>query len=152
MAGAKFSIEPEGVEVIHQRLNELVRRGSNLKPVFADIGEMLIVSHDERFREQKAPDGAPWEPLSSSYKKRKKTNKDAILKLNDHLGRELGYIATGSDLFFGTPYEYGALHQFGGTSDMKPGPAAVPARPWLGVTDEDRDVIAQMLGDFLANG
>ena len=149
MAGAKFSIELEGTELVQQRLNELLQRGSNLQPVFASIGEHLERSHDQRFRDQKSPDGIAWAPLSEQYREKKKQNKDIILKLNDHLGREFGYQASGRELLFGTKFEYGALHQFGGTSDMPAGPAAVPARPWLGVSDDDIDVIAQMLGDFL---
>lgn len=119
MAGVKLSIAEEGLSAIQQQLNKVIQRGGNLQPLFANIGEMLILSHDQRFCDQVSPDGEPWAPLSPSYQEKKSKNTDSILKLNNHLGRELGYIATGKDLFFGTPYEYGALHHFGGTSDMR---------------------------------
>ncbi|SHO58788.1 phage virion morphogenesis protein [Vibrio quintilis] len=151
MAGVHYTLTPDGLETIQKRLNQLKQRGDNLQPLFADIGELLLLSHDERFRQQVSPDGEPWQPLSEHYRKRKPRHQDTILKLNDHLGRELNYIATGSDLFFGTPYEYGAIHQFGGTPEMPAGPAAIPARPWLGVSQEDVDAIHQMVADFLSD-
>lgn len=36
---------------------------------------------------------------------------------------------------------YAMLHQFGGTSDMAPGPAAVAARPFAGLTDKSAEMI-----------
>jgi len=152
MAGVQLSIQPDGLEAVQKQLQKLIERGDNLQPLFADIGEMLILSHDQRFRDQVSPDGQAWQPLSESYREKKRKNKDTILKLNDHLGREFNYVTTGKDLFFGTPYEYGALHHFGGTPDMPAGPAAVPARPWLGISQEDINEIYSIVGDFLLNG
>ncbi|MFC1508036.1 phage virion morphogenesis protein, partial [Pseudomonadota bacterium] len=118
------------------RLNELLVRGQNLKPAFQDIGEMLLLSHNERWAKQESPDGQPWQSLSEDYKKRKKKNQSLILVLNQHLGRELNYQAQPQSFEFGTNYEYGAIHHFGGSSDMRPQNAAIPARPWLGVSDD----------------
>ncbi|OZS41961.1 phage virion morphogenesis protein [Photobacterium sanguinicancri] len=149
MVGVNYSIRLDGIEHIRERINELLTRGQNLEPAFQDIGEMLLLSHNERWAKQESPDGQPWQPLSEGYKKRKKKNQSLILVLNQHLGRELNYNAWRTGITFGTPYEYGAIHHFGGTSDMRPQNAAIPARPWLGVSDEDTEQIYQILGDFL---
>lgn len=152
MAGVTLSIQPQGLSAVHKQLQQLIHRGDNLQPLMAEIGEMLLLSHDQRFRDQTSPDGQPWQPLSSRYRDKKPKHKDTILKLNDHLGRELNYIATSSELFFGTPYIYGALQHYGGTPDMPAGPAAVPARPWLGISEQDINDIYTLIGDFMQNG
>jgi phage virion morphogenesis protein len=149
MAGAKFSITAENADEIRGQLNRLISKGQNLIPVFQDIGEMLLISHDQRFRDQVSPDGQPWEPLSPKYQERKEKHQDTILTLNSILSGQLSYAATNSDLFFGTNTEYGAIHQFGGSEGMRPSNAAIPARPWLGITDEDTQEIFEILGDFL---
>jgi phage virion morphogenesis protein len=149
MAGAKFSITAENAEEIRGQLNKLISNGQNLIPAFQDIGEMLLISHDQRFRDQVSPDGQPWEPLSPAYRERKEKHKDTILTLNSILSGQLSYAATGSDLFFGTNTEYGAIHQFGGSEGMRPSNTATPARPWLGITNEDTQEIFEILGDFL---
>ena len=149
MAGVTYQLELDGIEAVQAKLNELLARGQNLQPAMADIGEMLLLSHDERWRDQVAPDGTPWAPLSQDYKARKKKNQDTILVLNDILRSHLNYDAGPASLEFGTPSEYGAIHHFGGSEDMRPQNAAIPARPWLGTSQDDLDQIYDILGDFL---
>lgn len=148
MAGANYSVSINDDE-IHKRLNKVLQQGTNLKPAFEDIGEMLLITHDQRFRGQKSPDGTPWAPLSDEYRKRKPKHKDTILTLNSILSGNLSYIATGSNLFFGTPSEYGAIHQFGGSPEMRPQNAAIPKREWLGLEEDDKPEIFDILADFL---
>ncbi|MGF1680213.1 phage virion morphogenesis protein [Photobacterium minamisatsumaniensis] len=149
MAGANYSIRLDGIEYIRERINELLTRGQNLEPAFQDIGEMLLLSHNERWAKQESPNGQPWQSLNEDYKKRKKKNQSLILVLNQHLGRELNYSAWRIGMTFGTPYEYGAIHHFGGSPEMRPQNAAIPTRPWLGVSDVDTEQIYQILSDFL---
>nr|WP_086938885.1 phage virion morphogenesis protein [Thaumasiovibrio occultus] len=66
-----------------------------------------------------------------------------------NLSRELNYSADDDSLEFGTNCEYGAIHHFGGSPDMRPANAAIPARPWLGASADDLDDIAQILTDHL---
>ncbi|WP_413112384.1 phage virion morphogenesis protein [Thaumasiovibrio sp. DFM-14] len=39
--------------------------------------------------------------------------------------------------------------QLGGTPDMHPQNAAIPARPWLGTSSDDIDAISEMIVEFL---
>ncbi|UTV30170.1 phage virion morphogenesis protein [Photobacterium atrarenae] len=149
MAGSRYTITLEGQDLIQERINQLLQAGANLQPAFQDIGEMLLISHDERWSRQVSPDGEPWQPLSENYKVRKKKHQDLILVLNQHLNRELNYQATPQSFEFGTNYEYGAIHHFGGSPEMRPQNAAIPARPWLGVSQDDIEEIYDILGDFL---
>lgn len=45
-------------------LARLRARGSDLRPVLAQIGEALVDSTRQRFRQGSAPDGTPWAPNS----------------------------------------------------------------------------------------
>ncbi|MCG9624632.1 phage virion morphogenesis protein [Vibrio mediterranei] len=148
MAGVSYSMSVDDA-LITQALNRLIQRGTNLEPALRDIGELLLVTHDQRFKDQTTPDGTPWQPLSANYSATKPKRKDDILTLNSILSGTLSYQVSGQGLDFGTALEYGAIHHFGGSSDMRPQNAAIPAREWLGLDPNDPAEIFDILSDFL---
>ncbi|ELX4136197.1 phage virion morphogenesis protein [Vibrio vulnificus] len=153
MAGVRYSVRINDAE-IQDALNQLIKRGLDLAPAMANIGEELLISHDQRFRDQKSPDGVPWAPLSETTKSLKAKNVDTILVLNGVLSGTLNYQASSDNLLFGSPLEYAATHQFGRTTtanSMIPN-KEIPARPFLGVDDGDREMILETLSDYLLNG
>ncbi|WP_113632169.1 phage virion morphogenesis protein [Pectobacterium peruviense] len=79
------------------------------------MGERLLELHQQRFTEQKAPDGTAWQSLSSRYQKRKRKNTDKILTRDGYLRNTLRWQVNANELLFGTDRVYGAIHQFGGT-------------------------------------
>ncbi|WP_087022430.1 phage virion morphogenesis protein [Thaumasiovibrio subtropicus] len=149
MVGVTFSLAAEeaanGIATIRSQLNTLVKQGQDIQPLLQEIGEYLLLAHDERWQKQQSPDGEPWQPLSPDYATTKSRNPNLILVLNRHLSRELSYDTSQDELQFGTNYEYGAIHHFGGTPIMRPQNAAIPARPWLGASEEDLQVISEMV-------
>lgn len=150
MAGVRYSVRVNDAEV-QEALNQLIKRGTDLTPAMANIGEELLISHDQRFRDQKSPDGIPWAPLSEATKSLKSKNVDTILVLNHVLSGTLNYQASSDNLLFGSPLEYAATHQFGRTTSpnsMIPN-KEIPARPFLGVDESDRDMILDTLSDYL---
>lgn len=150
MAGVRYSVRVNDAEV-QEALNQLIKRGTDLTPAMANIGEELLISHDQRFRDQKSPDGIPWAPLSEATKSLKSKNVDTILVLNHVLSGTLNYQASSDNLLFGSPLEYAATHQFGRTTSpnsMIPN-KEIPARPFLGIDDGDRDMILDTLSDYL---
>nr|WP_308700766.1 phage virion morphogenesis protein [Pseudoalteromonas haloplanktis] len=72
-----------------------------------------------------------------------------MLRLNDILRDTFAYNVGDESLEFGTNMEYGAIHQFGGNSDMIPRLAAIPARPFLGLSQDDEKEVIEILSDFL---
>lgn len=80
-----------------------------------DMGERLLELHQQRFTEQKSPDGTAWQSLSSRYQKRKRRNADKILTRDGYLRNTLRWQVNANELLFGTDRVYGAIHQFGGT-------------------------------------
>lgn len=141
MAGAHLKVDVDTREIF-KAFSALLASTADPTPAYRDIGEMLLRSHEDRFTRQVDPQGRPWQPLSEEYKKKKPRNKGKILTLYGHL-RRLVYQASSSGLEFGTPWLYGATHQFG---DPLRG---IPARPFLGMTEKDQADSLQILGDHV---
>ncbi|MBH0026285.1 phage virion morphogenesis protein [Pseudoalteromonas sp. SWN29] len=149
MSGARIEISTEGATAVSDVLTQLVKNLDNLAPALGNVGEHLMLTHRDHFDEQRSPDGDPWQALSPDYAKSKKKNKDKILRLNDILRDTFAYNVGDESLEFGTNMEYGAIHQFGGSSDMIPRLAAIPARPFLGLSSNDEKEVIEILSDFL---
>ena len=87
-----------------------------------------------------APDGTPWEPWSDAYERTRHGNQ-SLLQAEGSLLDSIQSLVSGDLLETGSNLVYAAIHQFGGTADMPAGPAAVPAREWLGLGgDEEREL------------
>ncbi len=142
MAGAKFEVEVDDGDV-KAAFDRLLEAGGDLEPAFRDIGELLLISHRERFRAQESPEGTPWEPLSPKYRARKRRNRDKILVFEGWLSGQLTYAAGPDRLVFGTNKIYGATHQFGDPARN------IPVRPFLGVSENDRGEIFDILQDHI---
>lgn len=147
--GAYIEISPTGFANVAEILIEVIAKVENLSPVLGDIGEYLQLSHREHFDNQQGPDGQSWQTLSPNYLKQKPKNAHQILRLNDIMRDTLAYHVDPDELVFGSNMEYAAIHQFGGTSDMKPQLAAIPARPFLGLSNQDEQEVIEILKAFL---
>lgn len=134
---------------INRQLQAVFKKVNDLQPVYREIGEYLLQVHNTRWRQQQSPTGIPWQPLSPEYRKSKPVNRDLILVLNDHLRQSLTYSHDENGLTFGTPLEYGAIHHYGGQDDMPPHLTAIPARPWLGVSEYDTLQIHKIITEHL---
>jgi len=93
----------------------------------------------ERMIEEVDPDGTPWEPLSEPYGSRKKgpgkLRETLALFKTMHVEAQKGAAQVGTRL------DYGTWNQEGVDENN------LPARPWLGVTDQDITDI-----EVIANG
>ena len=92
---------------------KLLQSGGNLRPAFKSIGEAMLRSTDERFRNQVDPQGQPWKPLAASTLKRKRGPK--ILTESHQLRNSMTYKADDEKLQVGTNAVHAAIHQLGGT-------------------------------------
>ena len=132
-------------------LERLAAAGFLDKAVFSAIGEELLLSTDARFDSETAPDGRPWEPLNAKYAEWKRAfhGHDRILKLRGYLRDTLRYQATDVSVAIGSNRVYSAIHQFGGQAGREH-KAAIPARPYLGVSDDDVAAILEIIEDAFA--
>lgn len=113
MAGARIDVGFDDT-VTRIVLGNTVRALDNPRPLLAMVREHLLRIHRQRFQDQKAPGGTPWQALSPRYLRRKKRNSNRILVLRGYLMNLLRGILDDEGLLFGTDRVYGAIHHFGG--------------------------------------
>jgi len=116
--------------------------GDELQLMLDDIGFHLVNSTRDRRERQVSPDGTPFEPLNPEYARKKRQTHPGrtILERDEHMiFDQFSHQVVGDELFVGTNAIYGAMHQFGGRGNI-PGVGwrHIPARPWLGLSEQDR--------------
>jgi phage virion morphogenesis protein len=132
-------------------------------PMWEDIGWEVRNSVKRNFREEGRP--ARWQPLARSTllrkvggvrkatterghwraKAKRTLHENKILTDSGDLQENISYEADATGVTVGSNKDYAAIHQFGGTADMAPGPAAIPARPYLLIQEEDYLKIAAII-------
>lgn len=150
MTDFKVNVEFDA-SVLTETFNRMIAAGQNLSPLMADIAEGWNSRTQDRFDTQHAPDGSAWQPLTAKHlaKKKRKGYPETLLvmeaRLRDELrpdsGADFAEVAT-------APLPYAAIHQFGGQSWMAPGPASIPARPFLGASPDDLEWIEGLVTDY----
>ena len=160
MAGARFSVSFDD-KTARAGLQGLLDAVDDPAPLLAELGEYLLGSTRARFSSQTAPDGEGWAQLQPWYLREKKRNKGRKLTLDGYLrGRLVSQVVGGRSVEVGSNLVYAAVHQFGATIRpraakvlMFRGHAAkqvtVPARPYLGLSGEDRSEIVERTLEWL---
>jgi phage virion morphogenesis protein len=151
---------------IRRALNALIQAAGNLRPVLQGIGESLAQSTKQRFRDSEGPAGETWprntEATMTAYlgrfsgaKKGKRRDRIAgskkpLIGETKSLATQIYYdLAADSAVAVGSPMEYAAMQQFGGTKAQFPHLwGDIPARPFLGVSEADRAAILDDLSDY----
>ncbi len=170
MAGTFIEVKADATQA-RKLLGELASRTKHLRPVLLNMGEHLLRSTKDRFDAQVDPAGRPWKPVRPDTMARKRTKK--ILIERSYLRDLIRYQVQDNVLVVGTDRPYGAIHQFGGKTPPRtiratrkkalawPGAAHpvkavkhpgsnVPARPFLGLSEDDRRALADIIRDHLA--
>lgn len=97
----------------------------------------LLSSTEQAFERQADPDtGKGWEAWSDSWLAWRQDHGfvlGSILTLHGDLARSITTDYGQDYALIGSPKIYAAIHQWGGTPDMAPRPAGVPARPYMGL-------------------
>ena len=152
----KINIKAEGVNRLKQRLNTQAQNLLNLQPFWQLVG-MYVQKQTikERFDKEQAPDGTKWKPLSPARvkqrMKRHKTRQMKILQDVGELRRSVQYEAGQTYVRIGSNLKYARIHQFGGIIHFKKrkGSVTITARPYLGVTPNERQHINDMFRAYL---
>lgn len=119
MTGISITVELDDAAA-RQALRDLVERVSDRRPFFKNVGEILQLATKDRFLSKTGPDGVAWAPLRPSTIKskiRKGRSPTDVLKLDGHLAGSIRTIATNDEVQVGSPVDYAAIHQLGGTID-----------------------------------
>lgn len=145
-----------------QRLFQQIRRlGGDPQPLLQDIAFLGENSTRERFRSQTGPDGERWKPSL-----RVQLGGGKTLTRDGHLGDSIGSYANQRSAVWGVNRIYAAIHQFGGTIRAKTSrglrfrigdrwstkrQVSIPARPFLGISEGDRQDILDLVENHLAS-
>ena len=143
---------------VRDALNNLIAATTDMTPVMRNISEQLLISSRQRFVDEEAPDGTAWKPLKESTKQRKKRNKEKILTESGYLQNLVTAVtrdsaAVGSNRVYANVHQFGAEKgEFGSTAKSKlPIPwGDIPARPFLGISDDDRVDILETITNYLS--
>jgi phage virion morphogenesis protein len=143
-------------------LDRLARRAANPRPALLEIGEELTESTLKRFASSTAPDGARWAPNAPSTlaRWRGKGGKQPLIGEGKALSTRINYNVSGNTLTVGSPMIYAAAQQFGAKrgafgSNKRGSPIPwgdIPARPFLGLSADDRKIIERIIRDHLDVG
>lgn len=134
---------------VRQMLQRLIDAGQNPRPALQEIGEELVDSIKKRFESETSPDGSAWERNSPVTIERK--GRDQPLTGGGTLMDQINYQLTGNDtLDVGSPTVYAAMQQFGGVKSEFPHLwGDIPARPFIGISEEDGQMIIDTFNDYL---
>jgi phage virion morphogenesis protein len=164
MTGAVFEVTFDDSAILGalDRLQEGIAAEGGL---LAQIGAYGVASTTRRFGTETAPDGAPWKGLNPAYASFKGAGYD-ILTRSGALRSSQHYVVGAGEVSWGSGMIYAAVHQFGATIVPKNAKAlsfqlgldgrrvfaksvTIPARPYLGISLEDREEIIAITQDFL---
>lgn len=131
-------------------LGRLQRHAGDLSPALLEIGEVLTESTKQRFADTTAPDGSDW-PLNTPATLEYKQGDTPLTGETGVLAATIHYQLESSDtLAIGSPMEYAAMQQFGGTKAEFPHLwGDIPARPFLGISDDDEQEIIEIVTGHL---
>jgi phage virion morphogenesis protein len=148
---------------ISRRLNAWAMR-DHARAGLDALGAFAVSAAEERITSTRAaPDGTPWAAWSENYAATrikivqrksgsKKIKKGTLLRDSNLLLRRLTYHVNGAEsVEAGSNLVYAAIHQFGGTDEMPARLAAIPARPYLGLSDDQLAEAADIIQDWLGS-
>lgn len=153
MAGTTITIEDAALQAW---LRKSIKNLSHPADALAEIGEILVKSTQRRFATQSSPDGAAWAP-NSPVTRARKTNPN-ILTEHGYLGDTIHAQMEGATaVLVGSSLVYAAVQQLGqkkGASGRTRRGAPIPwgdipARPFIGVSDNDRRDIEETFAHYL---
>ncbi len=142
---------------VRNALNALRGKMKDLRRPLREIGRVMQMSTEKRFVDSKDPDGNRWIPnpgwvaaIWGHDKKRSPGDKKPLI-WHGHLSGTIHYQVSAFALLVGTNMEYGADMQFGVFKYWKRinRDINIPARPFLGVSKQDRVDILEILFDHL---
>ncbi|MEO1752024.1 phage virion morphogenesis protein [Thiofaba sp. EF100] len=130
-------------------IQALARRTSDLSQAMQDIAGVLADAVERAFDQEHDPaTGMPWAPLAPRTIKARGGDAHPILQRSGQLASSI-VTEHGKDYaIVGSNKRYAAIHQFGGQAGRKR-KAIIPARPYLGLGEEDKGEIMDIVRGYL---
>jgi len=157
MPSLSVSIDSGDIAKLNRRISKLLHDTLNLEPVMAEAAEYMKRSTVNRIlRTKTSPDGERWAALSDVTIALK--GHDQPLFQSGELSKGIDVLDVSKDGFMISAEAPHASYMQKGVSKVKgafkskrPAPQ-VPARPFMGFSDENVRRISSMIRNYLANG
>lgn len=120
----RFVVSTDGLDEALGTLRLLATKGEDLAPMLDELGQDEVARVVQRFEQSRSPDGTAWQAL----KRPRPRGGDRPLQDTGVLMGSITAQVHGNTLQIGTATDYAHYHQFGTQH--------IPARPFLGVTDD----------------
>ena len=149
----EFRIRVDGLREVEEQLDALFGRTRDLTPLMAVLGENLVAGTRDRFEREEAPDGAPWKPsLRAELEGGQTLTQRGRLRDSVHFEARADQVEVGSNLIYAAVHQLGAtivpvnagalrFRLPGGLGMRTVQQVVIPARPYLGISDYDEDVM-----------
>lgn len=142
------------VNAVYEALNA---RLMDLSPAMQDMGEAWLTSTETRFAQSVAPDGTPWAAKSPVTLARYGVAggnrlRQPLIGPSRILSTTIFPEHTPESVALASNVIQAAVMQFGAEQGSLGGGAPwgdIPARPFLGVSEHDKPMIAQILTEYL---
>ncbi|MFN4089977.1 MAG: phage virion morphogenesis protein [Alphaproteobacteria bacterium] len=144
----EIEFDDGGVAAGLDRLGGLL---DDLTPVMQEIGEYMTEATKRRFREGTGPDGIAWAAKSAAtlaaYSRRgERQDPRPLWGPTGMLAAQIFHEAGPDRVEVGSNRIYAAMMQFGGTKAAFPHLwGDIPARPFLGLSEDDRAAILEAI-------
>lgn len=151
MAGVEYKVTIDDA-AMQRDMKRLYGKLQDMTPVWETIGDALVASTKDRMAAEQTPDGASWpalSPVTIAAREAAGHNAKGILRASGTLIDTLNYRVEPTRLTLGSGLVYAAIHQFGGQAGrgLK---VTIPQREYLGLSEADRQMIGEILTDWLA--
>ena len=138
-----ISIEITGLDPLIAKLERLAR--PDQVELMEQIGSLVESQTRNRIKnEKRAPDGTPWKKWSDEYSKTRHGGHSLLMNEGDLLD-SIQWQVSGDSVEIGSNLVYARTHQLG----RKVGRGRIPARPYLGLSAENRDEISEAIDSWL---
>lgn len=180
MTGNRIEVELHSEEA-RQALRQLFDRLERRAPFFKSVGDQQVNSTKNNFARETAPDGAAWQalrPATIRARQKRKLSQISILRETGSLAGSINSRASEDGVEVGSAHPLSPVHQLGKVIDKKEGARwmvgrrfakrdnpedghevairahkiTIPARPFIGVSAEDEQRIAEIAEDWLMRG
>ncbi len=154
MSGLSIAVNVTGLEAVARRIGRLGLFDRAL--VLENAGALVESQTRRRISDEKtAPDGSAWKANAEG---------NPILVRSGHLLASIHHKTGGDEVRIGSGLVYSAIHQFGGTITPKKAKAlfftvggknvaaqkvTIPARPYLGFSEENKHEIERELTTYI---
>lgn len=127
-------------------LRRLMLKTQSIDGALDEIGGMLETSTQRRFESEETPDGDKWKEHSAATKKQRG---EGASILRDEINLyDVTHEVQGDAVAVGTNLIYGRIHQLGGQAGRNHA-VTIPARPYLGLSSDDKTEIGAIISDLL---